>query len=175
MFADVVVLIGLLLITYAFLDLIGINIFYAVKLLNSKVRKRRKEFSEFIRDIINERLNLVLRTLNISTSSSDIGVPKVILNLRESRRPGGRYFWGLHIITIDIPKGSYTKILPVLDHELTHYVQDILNIKGPKWYIEGMAIYVELRLHGQIRGYYNELRRLLNQGLKPIRSFLIEV
>ena len=66
MFADVAVLIGLLLITYASLDLIGINIFYAVKLLNSKVRKRRKEFSEFIRDIINERLNLVLRTLTVS-------------------------------------------------------------------------------------------------------------
>jgi len=137
-----------------------------LKLLNPKVRKRRKEFSEFIRDIINERLNLVLKTLNISTSSSDIEVPKVILNLRESRRPGGRYFWGIHIITIDIPKGSYTKILPVLDHELTHYIQDIEGVRGPKWYLEAIATLTEFKLHGIVRGYVNELRRLLNQGLK---------
>ncbi len=35
------------------------------------------------------------------------------------------------------------------------------GIQGPKWYLEGMAAYTELRLHGRIRGYYDELTRYI--------------
>ena len=155
---------GATLTTYSLINLmgIGIDLLYIVRyLLNPKVRQRRREVKRFIYGAIEDRISLILKILGINnTYNSNIGTPKVFLNLREADRPGGRYFWGHYLITLDVPK-KLKDILPVLDHELVHYVQDVLNVVGPRWYLEGMASCVELKLHGKSRGYVKELHKFM--------------
>ncbi len=158
----IIVLIGLILIIYASLDLVGINLLYLIKyLISSDVRRRRSEVREYIEKVLPQRLNLIYNVLLGIRAPDSITPPTTWLMFRESEKPGGKYVWGLGIISLDVPKNEPEDLIPVLDHELTHYVQDVEGLKGPRPYLEGMATYVELRLHGKIRGYRYELRRYL--------------
>lgn len=159
------VLIGLALVLYASLDLVGINILYLVKyVVSNEVRCRRRKVKEFIEEVLSQRLNLIYDTLLSTRAPSNLVLPTIWLAFRESEKPGGRYVWGLGVIILDIPKNKLEDLIPVLDHELTHYVQDIEGVEEPRSYLEGMATYVELRLHGKIRGYQYELRRYLKEA-----------
>ena len=161
------VLAGLALVLYAFLDLVGINIVYLARyVISDEVRLRRHIVKEFIEEVLPQRLNIIYNLLLGTRASSNLTLPTIWLMFRESEGPGGRYVWGLGLILLDIPKNRLRDIIPVLDHELTHFIQDIEGIQGPKWYLEAIASLIEFKLHGRVRGYVNELRRLLNQGLK---------
>ncbi len=101
----IIALIGLTLIIYAFLDLIGINLLYIFKyLISDDVRRRRREVREFIERILSQRLNLIYNVLFSTPAPSNLALPTVWLMLRESSKPGGKYVWGLGIILLDIPK-----------------------------------------------------------------------
>ncbi|RLC61150.1 MAG: hypothetical protein DRI01_08955 [Chloroflexi bacterium] len=147
---------GLTLVLYAFLDLIGINIVYLIKyVVSSEVRRRRCEVKEFIELVLPQRLNIIYNVLLGIRKPDNVPLPTVILNFREAERPGGKYFLG--VIVLDIPKMSVKDLIPVLDHELIHYIQDLEGMTGSRQYLEGMAMYVELKLHHAIRGYRREL------------------
>jgi len=161
------VLVGLALVLYASLDLVGINILYLVKyVVSNEVRLRRRKVKEFIEEVLPQRLNIIYNLLLGTKASSNLTLPTIWLAFRESEKPGGKYVWGLGLILLDIPKNRLGDIIPVLDHELTHYIQDVEGIQGPRWYLEAIASLTEFKLHGRVRGYINELRRLLNQELK---------
>ena len=152
------VLVGLALVLYASLDLVGINIIYLIRyVVSNEVRCRRRKVKEFIEEVLSQRLNLIYDTLLSTRAPSNLVLPTIWLAFRESEKPGGRYVWGLGVIILDIPKIRLEDIIPVLDHELVHYVQDVEGFRGPKWYLEGMAAYIELELHNKVRGYYREL------------------
>lgn len=150
------VLVGLTLVLYAFLDLVGINILYLVKyVVSNEVRLRRREVKEFIELILPQRLNIIYNVLLGIKKPDNVPLPTVILNFREAKRPGGKYLLG--VIILDIPKANIKDLIPVLDHELVHYIQDLESMTGSRQYLEGMAMYVELKLHHTIRGYSREL------------------
>jgi len=161
------VLVGLVLVLYASPDLIGINIVYLARyVVSGEVRFRRRIVKEFINEALPQRLNIIYNLLLGTRASSNLTLPTIWLMFRESEGPGGRYVWGLGLILLDIPKNRLGDIIPVLDQELTHYIQDVEGIQGPRWYLEAIASLIEFKLHGRVRGYVNELRRLLNQELK---------
>ena len=102
--------------------------------------------------------------------------PIIKLNLREADSVGARYVYGKHLILIDVPKTCRVEdLLPSLDHELVHFLQDNvlgLSPRAPRFVVEGMASLVELLLHGKIRGYEKELLAYIAWCLVQDRNHL---
>ena len=169
-------LLGLALVLYSSLQLLGIDPIYVLKLgVSRRSRLCREQLYRCLEKVVPRRLQLVAEILGVD-HLLDGATPSIKLNLRESKNVGGKYVWGRKIIRIDVPKTCRVEdLLPSLDHELVHFLQDAvlrLDPKMSKFVVEGMASLVELLLHGEVRGYRKELLEYITWCLSQDRNHL---
>ena len=155
---------------YYCLQLLGVDVFYAARLLVSRdMRARRRLMQGWARRVLMGYVYTAARLVGV-----DAPRPcrvRLRFMLRRSCRPGGRYFWGRMLVVVDEPC-RLRDLLPVLAHEAAHLVQDVAGLRDrPRWLLEGMAAAVELyflrHVPGyRLRGYTAELLRWLGYCLE---------
>ena len=164
-------LVGCLLIVYGVFGLLGVDLVYVVRLVLSKRERRWYErVRAYVCDVLPYRVGLVTELLGVDPV---VEPPRAVLRPRKAGRPGGLYVWSLKAVVVDVPR-RLEDILPVLDHELVHHLQNVvLGLRpwnAPTWLLEGMAAAVELALYGRVRGYEKHLSKYLEycrSGVDP--------